>query len=204
MKNDELFKKAVFVLCLIVALLFLGRLSAQKTGTGPALPPAIKFKAFQSANPPFNFMFEYPDTWRVRERSYKGDYDMVEVMGITDKNSPVMPGAFITKRSLAAGGSTLKGLMDAWLQTESRYKGFKVLSSGDTEIAGQKALKTEYTYTLSLPLWNSGAKSVTMKKEQTIMARGGESFEITFLGTDEQFKIYGPVFQRVLKSLKFL
>ena len=199
----EFFKRTVFVLCLIAVLFFLGHLSAQRKGAEPVLPPAIKFKVFQGKNPPFNFTFEYPEAWRVKEGGYKGNYDMVAVLGVTNKNAPMIPGMFITKRSVAGGGNP-KSLMEGWLKTESRYKNFKVLSSEDADVYGQKALKSEYVYTLSLPLWNSSAQKVMVRKEQVVTVKGEASFEITFMGTDEQFKIYKPIFRHMLETFRFL
>lgn len=196
------FKGTAFVLCLSAVLFFTGHLSMQKKRQEQALPPAIKFKMFRSTNPAFNFSFEYPDVWRIQERGYQGDYDMVEVLGTSHKSTPLVPGIFITKRILADGG-TSQGLMDAWLKTESRYKNFRVLSSKDVAVSGQKALETEYTYVLSLPLWDSSSGDVSVKKEQIVMIKNKASFEVTFMGTKEQFKSYKPIFRHVLETFKF-
>jgi len=202
MKKSKFFNRALVVLCVIAAFYFVGHFSAQKKIPEQVLPPVIKFKVFQSKNPPFNFTFEYPDVWHARERGYQGSYDMVEVMGAPGKNSPLMPGIFVTKKALAGGG-TLNGLMDAWLKTEGRYRNFKVFSSRDIEVSGQKALETEYGYVLSLPLMSSKAKSITVKKEQIVVVKDNASFELTFIGTEEQFKIYKPIFRHALETFEF-
>ena len=88
MKKSKFFNRALVVLCVIAAFYFVGHFSAQKKIPEQVLPPVIKFKVFQSKNPPFNFTFEYPDVWHARERGYQGSYDMVEVMGAPGKNSP--------------------------------------------------------------------------------------------------------------------
>lgn len=166
------------------------------------LPANIPMKPFQGKNPPYNFTFEYPEAWRVNERGYRGDYDMVEVMDVSNKNALTMPGMFITKKNLRAGDSE-EGLMKSWLGEEGRYRNFKVTSRGNAEAADQKALRSEYSYALSLPLWAGGAQEVRIKKEQIIFIRGDASFQITFVGSEDQFRIYRPVFDRMLQTLKF-
>lgn len=196
--------KIVTALVVIAGFIFLAHgFFSQKTEKAQALPPAIKMKLFQGQNPPYNFTFEYPEAWRVRERGYKGDYDMVEVMSPSDKAALVTPGLFITKKALR-GSDTPESLMAAWLREEGRYKDFKASPAQGMTVAGQKGLKTKYGYALSLPLWTSNAQEFRIKKEQIIFVRGDASFQITFMGTDEQFKTYKPVFDRTLATLKFL
>lgn len=200
----KLFKVTAVVFCVTALSFIMIKALVQKKETLQTLPPAVKLRWFQGKNPPFNFTFEYPEAWRVRERGYRGDYDMVEVIGTSEKDSPLLPGIFVTKRSQGSGEGTPQRLTEEWLKTEGRYKDFKILSSKETEIAGLRGQKTEYVYSLSLPLWSSQARKVTVKKEQNIFLSGNDSFQITFMGTEEQYKIYLPFFRHVLKTFKFL
>jgi hypothetical protein len=201
--KSRLFKIITGILGCVALILLMGYFAMQRHEGVQALPPTVKLKIFQGQNPPFNFVFEYPEAWRVKERGYKGDYDMVEVMSVSDKDTLVIPGVFITKKVLHPN-DTAESLMKAWLRDESHYKNFKASSSKRTEVAGQKGVKVEYGYRLPLPLWTSGAQDVPLQKVQIIFIRGDAAFQITFMGTGEQFKTYKPIFNHILETFKFL
>jgi hypothetical protein len=192
---------AAGVLFLAIALFAKGAYF-QKNGNGQALPPAIKTKLFQMKNPPFDFTFEYLEAWRVSERGYKGDYDMVEIMATGDKDRLVVPGMFITKKALQAG-ETVATLMASWLKKEGRYEDFTASSPKNFEIGGRKGLRAGYGYKMALPLGVVGAEKVSFKKGQVVVIKGGFSYQITFMGTDEQYNTYKPVFEHLLRTFKF-
>jgi hypothetical protein len=159
-------------------------------------------KLFQGKNPPYNFTFEYPEGWKMKETGYRGDYDRVEVMGSADKNPLFIPGIFITKRP-RKDGHTAANLMSAWIKEESHYRNFKILDSKTFSMAGVQGLETRYRYAVSLPPWSVSARNVGVIKRKVVFIRGDAAYQITFSGTEEQHKIYRPVFDHVLKTFRF-
>jgi len=58
-------------------------------------PTSIGLKLFQGKKPPFDFMFEYPAAWKIKEREFKNQFNMVQVAGPRDSITRMIPGIFV-------------------------------------------------------------------------------------------------------------
>ena len=94
------------------------------------IPDAVKLKLYQAKNPPFNFTFEYPESWRTREIGFKGQYDMAQILGPQDKKTGSVPAVFIVLKPLQ-GQETLSQLSESLLSDEKRFPKFKTLQKKD-------------------------------------------------------------------------
>ncbi|MFA5168710.1 MAG: PsbP-related protein [Candidatus Omnitrophota bacterium] len=167
------------------------------------LPASISLKLFQGENPPFNFTFEYPAAWKMKEREFKDQFDMVQVIGSQDPVTRVIPGIFVKTRDV---GKTiaLESMADTFSKKEQQFKGFKQLYNGEITVGGVKGRRLEYQYILKLPLQSKIAKDTLLKRGEIFILRKQKLYQISFWMTEEQHKIYTPVSDHILETFKFL
>lgn len=202
MKNKPLIIVVILLIIAIGSFYFL----THQTASSPKqkIPASIKLKTFQGTNPPFDFSFEYPEAWEANEvRIAQQGLNMVQVFGPQDKLSKVVPGIFINLRQLKASAAT-SVVAEAIVQQEKKFKTFKSLFRKEEQVGGVKALHVGFQYALSLPMNSRRAKKTVLKREEVYLERKGMAYQISFWLTEEQYKIYKPIFDHVLKTLRFI
>ncbi len=160
------------------------------------------YLTFLSKNPALDFQFRYPPTWKPYEsEGATEEYDEVQVMGLRDEAKE-----FSVYYSVTVKNSD-KEMLDwhtKFISSMERFPNFKILKSKSKNIQGMKTRLTAYEHFMRLPLRKSNAKSVLMKGKTFFLVRGNKAYRFTFFGTAEQFKEQEHVFNRMLKSFKFL
>ena len=167
------------------------------------LPASIALKLFQGKNPPFNFTFEYPAAWKVKEREFKGQFDMVQVTGYQDPATRVIPGIFVKAQDVKET-VVLESLANTFPKKEQRFKNFKQLYNDEVAIGGIKGRRLEYQYILKLPFQSKIAKDTLLKREEIFIPRKHKLYQISSWMTEEQYEIYKPVLDHILETFKFL
>jgi len=160
-------------------------------------------KTFRGTNPPFDFTFEYPESWKAHEVIKPQDFNMVQVRGPQDSRTKVIPGIFVTVRTVTVK-MTPSEIADAILKKEARIKGFKEILRKDDPIGGVKALRLIFQYVLPLPMRFANAKDTLVKRQEVYLLRKGKEYRISFWLTEEQYKIYKSDLNQALKTFKFL
>ncbi len=167
------------------------------------LPASITLKLFQGKNPPFDFTFEYPAAWKVKEREFKGQFDLVQVAGPQDSASRVIPGIFVKAQAMKET-VVLESLADTFSKKEQRFKSFKQLYSNAIIVGGIKGRRLEYQYILKLPVQSKIAKDTLLRRGEIFIPRKQKMYQISSWMTEEQYKIYRPVLDHILETFKFL
>lgn len=200
-KNLRIFLAALLVLA--AGIFFFRFLAGGGSKVARQLPASIAVKLFQGKNPPFDFTFEYPAVWRVKERELKGQFDMVQVTGPQDPVTRVIPGIFV-KIQEAKGSDTLQTIAEVFPKREQRFGGFKQLDNAEATVGGIKGRCLEYQYILKLPFQSKIAKDATLRRGEIFILRKHKLYQISSWMTEEQHKIYKLVFDHVLETFKFL
>lgn len=163
---------------------------------------AQKYQTYKSSDPAFNFTFEYPETWKMLEsRGKTENYAMVHAIGPRDEQKEFSVGFFITIKE--AGDQTTDELLLKHIKSVERFKDFRVIKQRKKHVAGQPNPSAVYQYTMNLPLHKLNAKQEIMREESGFLVKEGKSYNLNFLGTEEQFEKYKPVFQKLLNTFRF-
>ena len=161
-----------------------------------------KYQTFKSENPAFNFTFEYPETWKIRETEGKTDpYAMVHATGPRDNQKEFSVGFFITVKDIE--NQTSDRLLADHLKSVERFKNFKIVEQKKNRINGETNPFAIYQYILMLPFQKIGAQAELVKTETGFVVQGEKSYHLNFVGTEKQFEKYKPVFQKVLTTFRF-
>ena len=201
-------KKNLGIILAILLGVALGIFFYRFLGSGPLkeprkLPASISLKLFQGKNPPFDFTFEYPVAWKVKERESKGQLDMVQVTGRQDPATRVIPGIFVKARDVKEA-VVLKSIADTFLKREQRFKSFKQLYNDEVTVGGIKGRRLGYQYILRLPFQSKIAQDTLLKRGEIFIFRKHKLYQISSWMTEEQYKIYEPVSDHILETFKFL
>jgi hypothetical protein len=172
-------------------------------GSGQQLPASVQVKTFRGTNPPFNFTFEYPAVWKAHEVITPQDFNMVQVRGPQDSRTKVIPGIFVTVRTVTVK-MTPSEIADAILAKERRIKGFKEISRKEDLVGGVEALRVIFQYILPLPMRSKNAKDTPVKRQEVYLVRKDKEYRISFWLTEEQYKIYKSDLDRALETFQFL
>jgi hypothetical protein len=201
-------KKILGVVLAVLLLVALGIFSVKFLGKGSPkevrkLPAAITLKLFQGKNPPFDFTFEYPAAWKVKEREFKDQFDMVQITGPQDRVTRVIPGIFV-KVQKEKDAVTLESLAESFPKKEQQFKEFKQLSNNEVVIGGISGKRLEYQYILQLPLQAKIAKDTLLKRGEIFIPRKHKMYQISTWMTEAQYKMYKPVLDHALETFTFL
>lgn len=201
-------KKNLGIILAILLVMALGVFFYRFLGSEPLketrkLPVSITLKLFQEKNPPFDFTFEYPAAWKMKEREFKGQFDMVQVTGHQDPVTRVIPGIFVKARDVKKP-IVLKNIVDTFSKKEQRFKDFKQLYNDEVTVGGIKGRRLEYQYVLKLPFLSKIAKDTSLKRGEIFIFRKNKLYQISSWMTEEQYKIYKPVLDHILETFKFL
>ena len=160
------------------------------------------YLTFSSKNSALDFQFKYPPTWKSYESQGATEkYDEVQVMGPRDEAKEFSVYYSVTVKN---SDKEMSDWHAKFISSMERFPNFKILKSKSETIQGLKTRLTSYEHVMRLPLRKSNAESVLMKGETCFLVRGNKAYRLTFFGTAEQFKEHEYVFNRMLKSFKFL
>lgn len=202
-KVTMVFGALAFAAALLAGVFVLFQNSRASFDMKRQMPDSIKLKTFEGTNPPFDFVFEYPEAWKVKEVQPSEELNMVQVLGPRDPVTKVIPGIFFTVQT-AKGKELDPAAIDAALQKEKRFKDFEEFPTKEELIGGAKALHLNFQYVLLLPMWSQNAKDTVLKRSEVYTLRDGKIYRIKLWMTEEQYKIYRPIFDHILKTFKFL
>jgi hypothetical protein len=183
--------------------IFLYLRPAQPTSVAGHRPlPSIYWKTFDGTNPPFNFVFECPVSWKVKETKLAESFNMVQVLGPQDKTTKVIPAIYIKVKE-SKGEDVSSSFSQTILKKEGRFRGFKKLHEGSDVIGGVKGLRLGYQYVLPLPMRSMHAQDTVLRREEVLVENGGKSYQISFWTLGKNFEVDKIFFEYLLKSFKF-
>lgn len=198
--------KNIFLICLSIGLiagcLFIVKHSFFGHPLKQVIPAAIKMKIFQGDNPPFNFIFEYPETWEVKTQRYKEKFDMVGVLGSQEPKTRFSVSMFVTKKS-AQPEITASEMAEEFLNKQKSFSEFKILRKQEQKTSFGKIFYVDYQHTEKLPLYHSERLKTIIKEKAAFLIRNNYSYKIVFSGTEEQYKVYLLIFNHFLETFKF-
>ena len=187
----------------VAAFFYFKPLATSSLNPKKQIPPSIALKAFQGENPPFDFTFEYPDAWKLKAHTFKDQLDIVQLLGPQDPVTRTIPGISF-KIQKASGEATPASIAASFTKREGKIRGFNQLYNGAVTLGGIEGSRLEFQYVMPLPFRSKNAKPTLMKRQECFVKKGDKIYQISLFMTEEQFKIYQPVFDRVVESFKFL
>ncbi len=208
MNSQRKNKKFFFFICgvtlaaLLLVLFMYFRTNRAVFVTGHRASSSILWKTFEWTNPPFNFDFEYPGSWKAKEVIVPGVLHMVQILGPQDEATKFIPGLYIKVKEFKGDDLSSK-FSETLLKREGRFKDFKKLHEGHAVIAGGKGSRLGYQYVLPLPMRSMHPKDTVLRREEALVENGGKSYQLSFWATQEQFEADQVVFEHALETLKF-
>ena len=127
---------------------------------------------------------------------------MVHATGPRDDQKEFSVGFFITVKEMGTNQTT-DDLLSEFIKSVERFKNFKIIEQKKKQVAGQPNSSMVYQYAATLPLRKLNAKQELIKTETGFVVQGEKSYHLNFVGTEEQFEKYKPVFQKVLTTFRF-
>ncbi len=202
-KNKKTFLLIGMILLGAVLVLWLSlyrpTVSPQKTSI-PFTPSS--WKAFHEKNPPFDFSFEYPTTWKMSTSQFSGKFDMVSVLGPQDTKTKFSVSIFIVKKS-APFNQTGAQIAENVLSGKKRFLEFELIKKGNQQISAGTVPYIEYQYVSLLPLYAPEKQRAVILNRELFLIRKNFYYQISFVGTREQYKTFLPFFEHTLETLHF-
>ncbi len=173
-------------------------------GTEQKRKNMVQYAIFQSANPAFDFTFEYPKVkWSPEETQGRIEkYDTVRLKGPVDLEKKFMTLISVTVK-LEETGKTAADLLEEYIKMISGGPKFRVLSKKRIEVGGERASSGLFEHEARLPMDSLDAAPVMVDEQTVFWVRNGRSYRITFRVLAAQQKTNLPVFEHVLRTFKF-
>ncbi len=199
-------RKKVFwgIALLVLGLSFYTYFKSRHEPVLPAPQPSLArlWKTFEGTSPPFNFIFEYPISWKSKETKLPGVLNMAQVLGPRDEVTQTIPAVYVKVRESKGGDSTAH-FSETLEKEEARFKSFKKNYEGRLMVAGMKGARLSYQYVLPLPMRSMHPKDTVMRREEVLIEYGGKTYQISFWATEEGFKANPEIFEHLLKTFQF-
>lgn len=161
-----------------------------------------KYKTYKSNDPVYNFIFEYPETWKVNEsRGKTDDYAMVMVIGPRDEANEYSLGLAIVVKPLE--NKNENALLNEYMKSISTFQNFKIIKNEKPSIANHKAEAAVYEHAMRLPLRKLNAKDVLMKGKVFVVVKNEKLYRLDFFGTAELFRQNEAVLKRIIETFQF-
>jgi len=196
-------RKMILLLILAAAALlyiFLGQPGSKPSGVSAGTE---SLETFPGAAPFLNIAFEYPKNWKVFvSRSRTGEEATVQLMGPRDLAYQFSTSFAIIGKKKTEGGS-MEGEAEKLIERNKALAQFKVVSKRTVQAAGQTAQDVTFDFVMPLPVGTLNAPVVTMREEVILVSRKDALYQVHFVGTREQHQQSKPLFESLLRSLRF-
>jgi hypothetical protein len=139
------------------------------------------------SNPNLGFSLEYPSEWEKEE-----SLTFVSPQGGIGNRTPEV--ISITTEVLPTSNYSLDSYTEAALGQVESFKGFRLLNSSSTTLAGLPAHMIVYSFT--------DESQTPLENLQVWTIKDGMAYVITYGGTPEEFDSSLPTFQSVMDSFR--
>lgn len=165
------------------------------------LTASMNWKVFQAEDPPFNFSFEYPSSWKASTSRFTGEFDMISIMGPHEDKTKFTASFYIVKKT--AAGKRKEQLADDILKEKEELTGFKLLGRKNQKTPSGSMLDVEYQYDSKLPLYAPQRYDAVIQTKELFFIKGDFLYRFSFNGTQEQYKIFLPFFEHLVNTFRF-
>jgi hypothetical protein len=167
----------------------------------PASGMAFGWKVFRAENPPFNFVFEYPESWKIKTSRFSGKFDMVSVLGVQDKKTKFVVAAFIVKKP-ASSGKAGGQLAEEVLDNKKQLPEFQILQKGYQKTNLGEVFTVEYKYAAWLPPDSPAKQKAAVFNKESFLIRNSFAYRFSFVGIQDQYKAFLPFFEHIVKTFE--
>ena len=163
---------------------------------------------YSSAKPALSFEWAVPAGW-VHEEFGSPPLGFSGVTFLEKKQTPDAATASFSvtaKKAAPVKGvlPTLDAMADDAAQKSLKLPDARIVKRGTMKVAGQEARTIEVAYRGLTKIYTPGSKAVSLRQRIVIIPRGGMFYVIRYINDEKKFPALEPVFQRALKTFRFL
>lgn len=165
-----------------------------------------KFINYTPESKELNFTFMYPKSWDISEtRGTHEDYSEVIMLGRSNAEKTTRASIALAEypiRSLR-GYSGLESYCDDYISKRTAFRNFKLIDRSHKDLYGKNVIHLQFEYMLRLPLYSAKARDVSVKSDVIIFERDGKLYNFAYENDGRKFTRCLPIFEKILKSLRF-
>jgi len=158
---------------------------------------------FESKPPYPPVRCEYPEAWKIVPSSGKG-YKDITIIGPRNADDTFSLALVVRFTQLASPGVNLKNITEDTIARKSKLRNFVLASRSDLEISKHEAESIDFSYSTLKSLAQPNSEQMKVCEKRIIFIDGDNQCEVIYSATEEDYKKYSNIAEKIIQSLKFL
>ena len=167
----------------------------------------VKYEKYSSKDPEINIAMDYISGWLYSEhRGSYNSYAQVLFYEKGDEKKVFKAGISVNVKDeskVETKPATVETMADDLKSKRMKFKDSMLVSKGNSNISGEKAVVMEFSYKTLDKLYDVAAKLIPVKEKVVIFKKGSKFYTIRYENTAEDFKRFEKAFSRMLNSIIF-